>query len=273
MEEDKNIHSPIMHSMKQDAVSGAKTIVGSNDVPSDEALLLAKMQSANSKKRRTSILAVIGILFLILGIFLFLIPNNFFVRKDTGIVVKKTKTQNIIGVDISYEIKIPTDDEIDDFKKKTFDGDLGIAEIVIKDSSSNVSLFANLAPLVSSRFIDNFLSVSTGEYVYGFYTDSNKSYPYFAFSVSERHLADEKTLEAERTMYNDLMNILMLPNNSANEFLQFESNSSVRLPARVLKNVDQQIFLVYGFPVDNVVLFTTSIDAYNALRNRILIGY
>jgi hypothetical protein len=80
-------------------------------------------------------------------------------------------------------------------------------------------------------------------------------------------------LEVERTMYNDLSTIFMLPNENENELLQFVSGDSVRVPTRILQNRNGDILLVYGFPMDNIVLVTTSTASYNAIRNRMLIGY
>jgi hypothetical protein len=274
MEESKNIHSPIVHSMKNDTISSAQTIVGSNEVPDDEALLLAKMQSVSLKKRQISAMSILSVLFLIVGVFIFLIPNNFFTKKDTGITVVKYKNQNFLGVDSSYSIKLPNQDQIDNFKNKSFSGESGISEIIIKDVNDSVVPFVNLVPFLTERFITNLTPIITGDYLYGFFTDTNlKSSPYFIFSVSERHVADEKILESERTMYNDLSNILMLPKVDANEFLQFESSSSVRVPTRILQDRSGQVLLVYGFPMDSIVLVTTSVESYNAIRNRMLIGY
>jgi hypothetical protein len=189
MEEENNIHSPIVHSMKRDTVSGAQDVVGSHDVPADEALLLANMQSTNLKKRQMSVMAVLGILFLVIGILVFLLPGNFFVKKDTGIVVTKTKNQNFLGVDNTYNINLPKNETVDDFKKKSFSGTPGISEIIIKNEDQTIVPFLNLEPLLTKRFIENILPITTGEYLYGFFTDANsKSFPYFTFSVLDIQL-------------------------------------------------------------------------------------
>jgi hypothetical protein len=68
-------------------------------------------------------------------------------------------------------------------------------------------------------------------------------------------------------------NILLLPDNSGNELLQFEPYDSVRVPMRQLRNRTGEVLIVYGFPTDTTVLFTTSVESYIAVRNRMLLGY
>jgi hypothetical protein len=114
--------SPILHSMKRDTISGAQTVVGSNDVPAEEAVLLAKMQEASLKKRKLSYLTVLGIILVLIGIGVFALPDKFFARKDTDVVVTKNKVQNFLSTDATYSIDKPTESELATFKEKSFAG-------------------------------------------------------------------------------------------------------------------------------------------------------
>jgi len=265
--------APILHSMKRDIISGAKTIVGSNDVPAEEAVLLAKMQEASLKKRKLSSLTILGVLIVLIGVGIFILPDKVFLRKDPGITVIKNKTQNFLSTDAEYSIDKPTESELETFKEKAFTGKVGISSIVIKNGGVSTE-FKDLDPLVKSRLISNLIPLSIQNYLYGFFTNSKSvSSPYFIFEITDQYTAEALLLEQERILYTDIGNILLLPDNSGNELLQFEPYDSIRVPMRQLRNRTSETLIVYGFPTDSTVLFTTSIESYIALRNRMLLGY
>ncbi len=266
-----NKPAPILHSMPKDTTFSAKQTVGSFNVSSEEALLLAKMQNESSKKRKFNIITIVAMLILALSITMLLIPDKYFIRKDTGINPPERIT-NFLNAENFYQIEKPTDSELDNFKSKQFANINGVSTVYITNGTSVLN-FNELAPFLNDRFITALLPGGITDYLYGFVNVKNKSVPYIAFIISDQDIVNDIMLSLERTMYTDLATPLKLVSSKENELLQFENYDSIRLPTRYLRNLNNESLIMYGFPMDNVLLVTTGPDAYEALKNRMLLGY
>ncbi len=267
-----NSNSPVLHSMQKDSVTSAQGIVGSSEVPGEEALLLAKMQKTSINKRKINLLTLLGILFAVFAIVAIALPDKFFIKKDTGVNVP-TKEKNFVRIDETYGIAMPSETDVEDFRKKTFSSNSAFAEIIVNKNEERV-LFKDLAPLVGQRFLDTMALSRVNDYMYGIINlDKNISLPYLTFSFEDRKNLESVIVSSERTLYTDLGYALQLPSSTTNEKLQFESLDSVRVPMRILRDQDGAVLMVYGFPSDNIILFAKTIEAYKALRENILSGY
>lgn len=268
-----NSNSPILHTMQKDSVSSAQGIVGSSEVPGEEALLLAKMQKNSLNKRKINLLVIVGCIFAAVAIIVIALPDKFFIKKDTGITAP-TKEKNFIRIDQTYGIEIPAESDLENFRTKSFSSTVPFAEILIH-KNDEIVLFKNLAPLVGQRFLDTVAISNVFDYMYGIITTTDKktSVPYFVFSFEDRKNLESAMIPGERTLYTDLAYAMQLPNNSINEKLQFESLDSVRNPMRVLRDSSGTVLMVYGYPSDNIILFTKTIESYTALRDNLLSGY
>ncbi len=262
--------SPIEHSFKKDSASSARVVVGSNEIPEEEALLLASMHSDSVKKRRRATLSILGIIFISVSLILIFTPLK---KTEENPFEEKIPVSSLIRTDASYQIDLPNESELESMRSKTFTGANGISSIDIKINSVSAK-FNALSPLVSERFLKNLEGANVTDYMYGLYTNESKtSFPFIAISTDNHEAMSSAMLQAERTMYTDLGFILHLSPSSENETRRFESNTSVRNPLRELKNVDSEVILLYGFPREDLVLITTNEDAYNAIKARILAGY
>ncbi len=268
-----NSNSPVLHTMQKDSVTSAQGIVGSSEVPGEEALLLAKMQKNSSNKRKLNLLVMFGCIFAVLAIIVIALPDKFFAKKDTNIIVP-TKEKNFVRIDATYGIDIPEESDLENFRAKTFSSNAAFAEIIVNRNNEIVS-FKNLAPLVNQRFLDAVSSATVENYMYGIITtiDKTTSLPYFTFSFGDRKNIESVLISQERTMYTDLGYLLQLPNNVLNEKLQFESLDSIRVPMRVLRDSGGNVLMVYGYPSDNIILFAKTVESYSAIRDNMLSGY
>ncbi len=267
----ENQDTPILHSMNRDTVTGAKKSVGSSNLPEEEALLLAKMQSENSKKRKFNFITMLSLAVLAVSVSMILIPDKYFIKKDTGVNVAQT-SKNFLNTNYSYQINKPTSSELEDFRNKNFAQITGIADIEIIDQNKKV-FFAELAPFVADRFISSIIPAVVTNYIYGFVGVGDSSLPYLVLVTENQNLASTIMSESERTLYTDFLTIMKLPNSTQNELLGFENYDSVRTPVRYLRALNGDTLLVYGFPMDNVLLVTNSIPAYETIRDRMLLGY
>lgn len=266
----KETPTPIIHSLQTDNVTSARKIVGSNEIPEDEALFLVRMKDQLNKKKRFGFFSVLSIIVVILALGSLLIPDDFFIKPDTGIVITTNQNQNIINVDNSYSLVLPTPENLIELRDKVFDGETGISEINILKNESRVK-FMELMPFISENFLLVVGASEAKDYVYGYIKYSkDEQYPFFVFSVDNQEDKENKLLMLERTMYTDLKEILRLPNVAENDILLFETSPSIRVPARILTTRDGKELIIYGSPVNNVFLFSTSSKAYRDIRERIL---
>lgn len=272
MEEIPQSTSPrIVHSLKQDTIESAQEIVGSTSVPADEALLLAGMHAVSKRKRRTGILAILGVIFMVLGLLVFFLPEQFL--KQEEIIAEQSPVIQLLKTDAVYTLQMPSSAEVSILREKSFSGALGISEIKIVANETKVP-FVELLTFLPERFMKYIESATITDYLYGMYTDaSNQSVPFLLLETKNRDILETNLLVAERTMYTDFANLFHLPINSGNEARRFEPYASVRNPLRQLRDQNEKVLLLYGFPVDNIALFTTSFESYNAVRSRLLTIY
>jgi hypothetical protein len=278
MEEDvkkKDIVSPIINSLLKDTGGVSVEIVKNDAIPNEEAMMLANIQSVSSRERKTRTIFAMSFFVVIFALGIFIIPNLFSNNLKAPVVDIVPQNLNLIKTDIAYNLLIPAEVDFAEFRVKDFKSEVAFSELVLT-KNNEVVLYKDLAPFVNERFLKSFLPVSAGEYVYGIYTGEDKiSYPFFVLNISPNKRVEAETIfkDSERTIYRDLGIILQLPDDVKNENLEFKEFASIRNPLRELTDSDGKEIMVYGFANDEIVVFATNRNVYNALKARILTGY
>ena len=259
----------ILHSLKKDTGKSAQEIVGSDSVPEKEAIMLATMHNSSLKKRGRSMMAVFSLLFLFVAFGIFLLPK-IYTNENTQTVNQVIKNLPIIQTDAKYSLTINNDFDLESYRVKKLNSEIGFSEIVINNGQTpGKTGWSNLGALFNSRFVNAFSLEKQDDYLYGIYKNTNGDMNSFLLiKVKDRNILETNLPNIERTLYTDLGAPLKLPKNSDYETLRFESNSSVRTPLKILRNTDLQFLMVYGFLQDNIILFTTNEDAFSAIKNR-----
>ena len=275
LEDEKDIVSPIINSLSKDTGGVSIDIVKNDAIPNEEAMMLANIQSVSLRQRKTRTVFAMAFFVIIFALGIFIIPNLFSNNVKAPVVDIIPENTNLIKTDIAYNLPIPNEVDFAEFRVKDFKSEVAFSELVLT-KNNEVVLYKDLAPFVNERFLTSFLTVSASEYVYGIYTGEDKiSHPFFVLNISPNKRVEAETIlkDSERTIYRDLGIILQLPDDVKNENLEFKEFVSIRNPLRELTNSDGKEIMVYGFANDEIVVFATNRNVYNALKARILTGY
>lgn len=271
MEEETN---PIMHSMHKDTAEISKDVAGSS-VTEEEAILITSIKEGSVKRRTRNFLGIFSFILIIISIGMFFAPDLFLNKLKTKENLNQEKnktTNNFFKNDNSYKINLPNTENIDLYKQKSLNVTTGINEIIIFDQAGLVS-FENLSPLLNQRFIDGIKPVNVSSYMYGAIKEKDKTDLFLILKVSDQDIVEKDLLSLERTMYSDFENILKLKNDTSLETKEFSAFNSIRLPVRELINGNNETVIVYGFPVEKLLLITINKESYNALSAKILSGF
>lgn len=267
------VEGAMLHSFPKDQKQVSGEVVNDDDIPSEEAIMLADIKTVSNKRRQIGFFRNITIFVLLVAVVIFLFPRFFSnVQNNNELEIINNVKKDKINFDIKYTLEIPNKDDLEKFRTQNFKSESDIALFVI-EKDKKVLKFNELSPLVNIRFINGVSAVTSGEYFYGIYTKENKSYPFFILSVTDRDQSEVVLQNIERTMYNDLGVLLQIENDTENETRKFENFNSIINPVRELKNKQQKTILVYGYANDEFVVFTGSQETFNAIKQRILNGY
>lgn len=268
----EKIQGAMLHSFSQDQKQVSGMVVDDPAVPTEEAIMLAEIQTVSNRRRQINFFRTITIFVVLASIFILVFPK-LFEDVSTNINTVDTNTKKeIINSDIKYNFEIPNQDGLDDFRIKSFTLDADVSEFVLT-KNSQVLNFKSLSPFVSQRFIDGISPVISGEYFYGFYKNENINKPFIILKINNRDESEKVLQTLERTMYSDLGFALQLENDTKNETRIFENFTSVVNPVRELKNTEQKTILVYGFVNDEFVIITGSKETFSFVKQRILNGF
>lgn len=274
-EEKKDIAPPIINSLLKDTGGVSVDIVKNDAIPSQEAMMLANIQSVSLRQRKTRTIFAMAFFVIIFALGIFIIPNLFLNKVKAPVVDIIPENLNLVKTDIAYNLEMPAEVDFPEFRLKDFKSDVMFSELVLT-KNNEVVLYKDLAPFVNERFLTSFETLSGGEYVYGIYANEDKTIStFFVLNISPNKRVEAETVlkESERTIYRDLGIILQLPDDVKNENLEFKEFVSIRNPLRELVGIDGKEILVYGFANDEIVVFASSRDVYNSVKARILTGY
>lgn len=275
--EEKVKEGPILRSFKRDSLLSAKTFVGSNAIPDEEAVLLSK-HSFGVRNTGTALkISIIAIVVILAGLFIFYVPSILNKNKENIIVTSIPYTEFFVP-EYTYAVQAPlinenNTDMKDSFAREAFIFKDGITQLV--PTTNKVALSSlEFLNVFSERLGTNLNSFIKPHMFYGVVGKNNGKYikRFLILQYTDFGTAQSGMLKAERTLYTDIFDIFGLPDIFATDnkidIREFVDGNSVKTPVRVLYDNKKNPVLVYGF-VNNFIVIAEDIDTFSTIRDRI----